>query len=67
MAVRRAPLGIAWVQRMDPLGIVIPALADPLGRESRVGLGQIVYFVHEVTFTQVRIQIDNHFSSLANR
>jgi hypothetical protein len=55
MAVRRAPLRIPWIQRMNPLGVVVSAVAHSLGRESRVGLGQIVDFVHEVAFTQVGI------------
>jgi hypothetical protein len=45
---------------MDPLGVVVSAFAGFLGREARVGLRQLVNFIHEVPFPQMRIQIDNH-------
>src|SRR6266850_34342 len=60
MAMRRAALGIARIELMNPLGIMISALAGFLRREARVGLGEIINFIHEITFTQMGIQIDNH-------
>src|SRR4029453_9202951 len=67
MAVRGPALGVPRIQRMNPLGIVISAVAHSLRRESSVALGEIVRFVHEVTFTQVGMQTDNHLSSSAGR
>ena len=60
MAVRRAALRIAWVEGMDPLGVVVSAVAGFLGRKARVGLRQVVNFIHEIPFPQMRIEIDNH-------
>ncbi len=45
---------------MNPLGIMISAFAGFLRREARIRLGEIINVIHEVTFTQMGIQIDNH-------
>jgi hypothetical protein len=47
---------------MNKLGVVIATFAGFLRREPSVGFRQVVNFVHEITFAQMRIEINNHRS-----
>jgi hypothetical protein len=55
MAMRRATLRVTGIELMDPLCVMVSAFAGFLRRKSRVGFGQIIDFIHEVTLTQMGV------------